>query len=361
MIWGTLEAELCFAGETGLFWVYHDDQPNGEISQAFEIFLDFRHYSRISVGRREMLLLRRGCLLLEDVVQCGSFLWWMLVVSTLASLVQSGMSPLVELIQSHIAGLAEVKLNNPQTHSSFLRYLSRVALKDLEPLTIALFEILIDIEQQIAPESAHFSWDSRVNLWMFKRRHGRVNVDGEAFSLLQEGLIHYGPQVQNKMADWLIEEAYLDNLDLEAWYRAECDRANAPLASVAWNYAFKNHGVEYDYDDVTEPQDYLNLACRYYNNGELQAARQCWVHALQMPVRKELALGNASIHYALEHLDYLSTASDIADGNLQWRLWKAEIEQIWQAGLETDCVKWKKPWNSHRVSDTTQVIHTALA
>ncbi|KAK5089709.1 hypothetical protein LTR70_007555 [Exophiala xenobiotica] len=342
MIWGTLEAELCFAGETGLVWAYHDDQPNVEIFQAFEIFQDFRHYSRISIGKREVLLLRRGCLLLEDVIQCSSFLWWILVVQILAYLVRSGMSPFAKLIQTHIAGLAEVKLNSSHPHNWFLNHLSGIPLEDLGPLTVALLEIMIDVERQIDQGNAHFSWDSRVNLWVFKHRYGGTHVDREAFALLQEGVTHYGPHVHNKMAESLIDEAYWNDIDIGAWYRAECKKAAIPRASAAWHYDFNHHGMEFE-TDTLEPQDFLTLACRHYNDGELQAARQCWIYALHMPVRKELALGSATIHYVLEHLDNLSTASEVADGDLNWRLWKAEIEKIWQAELETDGIKWKKP------------------
>lgn len=40
------------------------------------------------------------------------------------------------------------------------------------------------------------------------------------------------------------------------------------------------------------------------------------------------------MHYVLEHLDWLSMYSKVADGDVRWFLWKLVIEKEWQIELD---------------------------
>lgn len=335
LILGSLSLDLCFPGETGLVWIYHDHE-NPEIFQAFDVFQSFVHYSRASMGAREMLLLRCGCLLMESAISCSSFLWWIGVVGVIAILVHSGRVALARILLAHIDGLARAKLDLGSPHNFFLRQLTNIPLEEFVPLTTQLFQILIDVESSISPDDSSFSWQSRVDLWTFSRRHSHGDLGSDAFELLQEGLATYGPSPENKMREALIDEAFWAGLDLKTWYSAQCLGSDLPLPD--WDHPFEN-AVSVKDVNPREPLTLVSLGCECFNRGDLIGARLNWTNALAQPPVRDLSmdLDSSSIHYVLEYLDYLSTQSAIADGNLSWRSWKSDIEAAWQLELDMAC------------------------
>lgn len=337
LIRGTLESDMCFPGETGLIWIYPEETTDDRVFKAFGVFHDFLHYSRSAFGTREIVLLRHACLLLENVIECSSFQCWVDIVQIIASLISLGQLELAQIVVDHLRNLLQVADRSHLPHFSFLCQLVSVSFENFVLSMVRLFEILVDIEQILNACDQHFTWQSRVDLWRFRRRHNLTVIDTEAFHLLQEGIDRYGSLFQNKMTDILIDDAQQSDFDLKSWYRQECAKVGIPILdqdrSFDDDFALIVNGWGLDL------LSYVAIGQQQFNMGELQKARLCWIKALEASARRDIGLSSTTIHYVLEFLDYLSTESKIADGDLRWRYWKAEIECLWQNELEMACME----------------------